>query len=88
MKVKKLLETLADLLDADRREQLQRYDDIKAVMKKLRRKRDQLLDELETADDPERGEILRRLEILVEERRKGITALRELKQAREERGSG
>ncbi len=85
MKVKKLLETLSGLLDSDRREQLKRYDDIKEVMKKLKRKRDQLLDELESADESERDEILQRLDILVGERRKGIAVLRELKQVREGR---
>jgi hypothetical protein len=85
MKVKKLLETLSGLLDSDRREQLKRYDDIKEVMKKLKRKRDQLLDELESADESARDEILQRLDIVVGERRKGIALLRELKQVREGR---
>jgi hypothetical protein len=85
MKVRKLLETLSGLLDSDRREQLKRYDDIKEVMKKLKRKRDQLLDELESADESARDEILQRLDIVVGERRKGIALLRELKQVREGR---
>ncbi len=82
MKLKKLLGNLSDLLDVDRREQLKRYDDIKAALKKLKKKRNELRHELKTADDEKRGKILKKLEIVAAQRRKGVDLLKELKSER------
>ncbi|MCZ7597506.1 MAG: hypothetical protein M5U09_06870 [Gammaproteobacteria bacterium] len=83
MKLAKLIDTLTTLLNADRREQLRRYDEMKTVLRKLRRKRNELLDELELAEGEEREMIQRRLDIVVAERARGIAILRDLKKARD-----
>ncbi len=83
MKLAKLIDTLTTLLNADRREQLRRYDEMKTVLRKLRRKRNELLDELEQAQGEEREKIQRRLDVVIAERARGIAILRELKKARD-----
>lgn len=83
MKLDKLIETLANLLNAERREQLRRHEEMKTVLRKLRKKRNELLDELEQAEGEEREKIQRRLDIVIAERARGIAILRELKKARD-----
>lgn len=87
MKLKNLLDSLSHLLDADRREQVRKYDDMKKVLKKLKKKRNELREELETAQGEEAEKIRQRLDILVSQRRKGIAALKEIKSLREKEKS-
>lgn len=87
MKVKNLLKSISELLDADRREQLRNYDEMKKILKKLKKKSDKLQRELEESEGEAREKILRQLEILTSQRKKGIDALREIKALRDRKES-
>jgi hypothetical protein len=81
MKSRELLKKLQSLLNADQREQLERRDALKKLLKKLRKRRDALKKDLENAESrSERKRIRKELEILKVQRRKGVTLLRELKE--------
>ncbi|KAA3625902.1 MAG: hypothetical protein DWQ08_08725 [Proteobacteria bacterium] len=83
MKLKKLLLALSELVDADRREQVRNYEEMKKILKKLKKKRDHMIEDLEHAEAEESERIRERLEILVSQRKKGIEALKEIKRARD-----
>jgi vacuolar-type H+-ATPase subunit D/Vma8 len=85
MKLKKLLKSLSDLLDADQREQVRNYGELKTLLKKLKKKRDQLQKEfrdLDSAESDKREKIARQLSIIAEKRKKGIASLKAIKAAR------
>lgn len=81
MKLKKLVRKLSGYLDADRREQLEQYDSIKKVLKKLKKKNDKLREAIETTDDEaEREALQKKLDVIAAQRQKGLQLLRQLKE--------
>lgn len=86
MKLKKILDTLRDHLEADRRKQVKEYASLKKILKQLKKKRDSLRKELESADSHHREKIKQKLEIIRVQRHKGIELLMEIKSARKKGG--
>jgi len=83
MKLKKALNKLSDYLNAQKREQLEEYDSIKEVLKKLKKKRGHLRKKIDDTDDPlEREQLQKKLDVLTAQRQKGLQLLKELKAAR------
>ncbi len=82
MKLKKMLNKLNELTNADLRRQLKHYDDIKHILKKLRTKRDLLIEELKDASPDKKIQIKQQLKIVEAQRGKGIATLKALKDAR------
>ncbi|MBL4795578.1 MAG: hypothetical protein JKY24_08795 [Pseudomonadales bacterium] len=79
MKLKKVLQKLAQYLDAEQRDQLNQYDSIKKVLKKLKTKRNRLMDKIELAEtDEERKRLQSKLDVVHAQRRKGVKLLKEL----------
>jgi len=79
MKFAKLIEKLGDLLSADRRHQRDKRDKLKALLRQMKKQQKELERELQHADDPERrAGIELKLQILIEQRKKGIRLRREL----------
>ena len=72
MKTKKLIRKMRALLSADRRAQLAKFDSLEEVLLKLERKEVALREKLKAAEDEERRrEILRKLEVIEAQRKKG-----------------
>ena len=83
MDVQKLLSKLQRLLDADRREQVAKRNSLKKVLKKLRKRRDTLQQELAgIEDDGDRRQILEQIQVLNAQRQKGVALLRELRESK------
>lgn len=82
MKLKKVLDTLRDHLEADRRKQVKEYASLKKILKQLKKKRDSLHKELKSADSHHRERIKQKLEIVRAQRQKGIDLLKTIKAAR------
>lgn len=83
MKLRKLLDKLSYCLQTDQREQLKQYKSLKDVLKKLKKKRDVLREELSAvADSDERERIQRKLDVITVQRQKGLALLKELKKPR------
>lgn len=79
MKFAKLIEKLGDLLSADRRRQRDKRDKLKELLKQMKKQQKELERELQRAGDPERrAGIDLKLQILIEQRKKGIRLRREL----------
>ena len=84
MKLKKALNKLSDYLNAQKREQLEEYDSIKKVLKKLKKKRDHLREQIDKSDDEfERERLQKKLDVLTAQRQKGLQLLKDLKTARD-----
>ena len=84
MKTKKLVRKMTALLSADRRAQIAKYDSLEKVLGKLQLKEQAFREKLESEDDEERrGEILRKLEVLGLQRKKGLELKKELEDLRE-----
>ena len=84
MKTKKLLRKVKELLSADRRAQLAKYDSLKKVLKKLEAKEVALRDRLDgEEEDQRRREILRKLEVIEAQRKKGARLKKEIEKLRE-----
>ena len=82
MKLKKALNKLAYYVNAEKRDQLAEYDSIKKVLKKLKKKRDQLREEIDKCDDlAEREQLQKKLDVLTAQRQKGLQLLKGLKTA-------
>jgi hypothetical protein len=80
MKTKKLLSKLADLLNADRRAQIENVRCIKEILKKLKKKERDLKEKLDEEDDPDkRAEIDAKLRVIYAQRTKGVGILQELR---------
>jgi hypothetical protein len=84
MKTKKLLRKIKSLLSADRRAQIAKADSLEEILRKLERKEQALRAKLDEEKDKARSkEILRKLEVIAAQRKKGeklgkkITALRD-----------
>jgi len=83
MKANKLLEKLKDYLGAERRAQLAKYDSIKRVLKKLKKKENALKDKLKKEHDGKANNQLKKeMDVLSAQRKKGVKMLKELKEAR------
>ena len=79
MKTGKLIDKMDRLLGAERREQLERLDELHKLLNKLRKRRDALKDELKTAKDNEAKQSIRDdIEVLKLHRKKGLALLKEL----------
>ena len=86
MKLKKVLNRLSKYLDAERREQLEEYESIKQVLKKLKTKRDNLAEKINFEnDDILREKLQGKLDVVNAQRRKGLKLLKELKLARDKK---
>ena len=84
MKTKKLLRKVKELLSADRRAQLAKYNSLKKVLKKLEAKEVALRDRLDgEEEDQRRREILRKLEVIEAQRKKGARLKKEIEKLRE-----
>lgn len=78
MKTRKLLERLVSYLDADARQRKKERDDIKAVLKKLKRREKKLKKQLEELEDEQkRGALQGEIDILHAQRKKGVKLLKE-----------
>jgi hypothetical protein len=84
MKTKKLLRKVKALLSADQRAQIAKYDSLEKVLKKLQMKEVAMRKKLEQEEDQERRrEILRKLDVVEAQRKKGIELEKEIKALRE-----
>jgi hypothetical protein len=80
VKLRKLLDKLSYYLQAH---QLKQCKSLKDVLKKLKKKRDVLREELSAvADSDERQRIQRKLDVIAVQRQKGLALLKELKEPR------
>lgn len=83
MKTNKLLEKLKDHLNAERREQLAKYDSIKRILKKLKIKENELKDKLKKEPDEKvRNRLQKEVDVLFIQRKKGLKLRKELKEAK------
>ena len=83
MKVTKLLEKLKAYLGAEQRAQLAKYDSIKRVLKKLKKKENALKDKLKKEHDEKAHKRLKKeMDVLSAQRKKGVRMLKELKEAK------
>jgi len=78
MKTRKLLEKLVNYLDADARQRKKERDDMKAVLKKLKRREKKLKKQLEDENDEQKKAALQgEIDILHAQRKKGVKLLKE-----------
>jgi len=83
MKATKLLEKLKRYLGAEQRAQLAKYNSIKRVLKKLKKKENALKDKLKKEQDESTLKQLKKeMDVLSAQRKKGVKMLKELKEAR------
>lgn len=86
MKTKILLEKLKDHMNAERRDQLAKYESIKRILKKLKKKENTLKDKLKAEQDEKiRGRLQKEMDVLFAQRKKGVKLRKELKEAKENR---
>ena len=84
MKTKKLLQKIKALLSADQRAQLAKYDSLQEVLGKLMAKEVAFREKLDEEDDEERRrEILRKLEVIEAQRKKGEVLKKEIEALRD-----
>jgi len=78
MKTRKLLEKLMGYLDADARQRKKERDDIKAVLKKLKRREKKLKNQLgDEKDEKKHAALQGEIDILHAQRKKGVKLLKE-----------
>lgn len=83
MKFVKLIQKLGDLLSADRRHQRDKRDKLKTLLKQMKEQQKELELEIEHVDDPEqRASMTLKLQILMEQRKKGVRLRRTLSRNR------
>jgi hypothetical protein len=81
MKSNKLLEILKGYLGIERRAQIAKYDSIKNVLKKLKKKENTLKDKLKKEPAGEaREQLEKEMEVLSAQRKKGMAMLKEIKE--------
>ena len=84
MRIKQLLDKLSEILDEDRKVQVEKYKSLKKVLKALRNEKTGLEKTLENTENEEiRHQIESRLKIVSAQRKKGLKVLKELKKERE-----
>lgn len=82
MKAGKLLEQLKDYLDSERRAQIAKYDSMKTVLKKLKKKANSLKARIDEEEDEAIRELMRQeIKVITAQRKKGISILKEIKDA-------
>lgn len=80
MKIKKYIRKMAEYLGVERDECSTRKACIKKVLKKLKKREHRLRDDLEeTKNSKQRKKLKEEIEIVHQQRKKGIKALRELR---------
>jgi hypothetical protein len=80
MSINTLIEELKSYLISDSRQQLEKYDAIKNILKKLKKKENALKDKLKNTQDKDETEKLQKeFDILFVQRKKGIKLKKELK---------
>lgn len=85
MKTKKLLAKLADFMNKDRVAQREELAHIREVLKKLKKKEQQLHEKLdENPGDEERRELMGKLEVVHAQRVKGVERVKEIRDSRRE----
>jgi predicted nucleic acid-binding Zn-ribbon protein len=78
MKTRKLLDKLMAYLDSDARKRKKERDEIKAVLKKLKRREKKLKNQLDDLkDDGERAALQKEIDIVHAQRKKGVRLLKE-----------
>lgn len=83
MKLKDMLERIADLTSAERDTQLEQYKQLKKLLKELRKKRNELEEKISSTDDKKiRKELEDKLKIIDTQRYKGLELLKELKKSK------
>ena len=83
MKLKTVLERIADLSSAERDTQLEQHKQLKKLLKELRKKRNELEEKIYSTDDEKiRKELEDKLKIIENQRYKGLQLLKELKKSK------
>jgi hypothetical protein len=78
MKTRKLLDKLVGFLDGDARKRKKERNDLKAVLKKLKRREKKLKGHLEDEKNPDRCKALKNeIDIVHAQRKKGVRLLKE-----------
>ena len=84
MKLHKMIKELQEFLDADLRKRKRHRDDMKELLHKIKAKEKRLAAKALTEFDEEKLEQLRKeIDMVHAQRKKGITALKELKEKQE-----
>ena len=84
MKLNKMIKELQEFLDADLRKRKRHRDDMKELLHKIKAKEKRLAAKALTEFDEEKLEQLRKeIDMVHAQRKKGITALKELKEKQE-----
>ncbi len=79
MKTKELLEKMKALLSADQRKQIARYESLEKVLGKLEAKEAKFRGKLDVEQDEElRGELVRKIEVIEAQRKKGAKLKKKL----------
>lgn len=83
MKLKNVLQRIAELTSAERDTQLEQYKQLKKLLKELRKKRNELEEKISNTDDEKkRKELEDKLKIIDTQRYKGLELLKELKKSK------
>jgi hypothetical protein len=83
VKTKKLVRKIKELLSADQRAQLAKYDSLEKVLQKLDAKEESFREKLKTEDDHgRRKEIRRKLKVIEAQRKKGAKLKEEIEKLR------
>lgn len=81
MKLSKILNKINDILDDDRRGQLQEIESLKTSIKRLKKKQKEFEAECQKSmDDEEREKLQKKISIARAQRKKGLKLLKELKE--------
>ena len=83
MNINKLLDELRNYIDSERREQLAKYNSIKRVLKKLKKRENDLKEELKNEhDDTACKQLQREIDVIFAQRKKGVELKKTLKKTR------
>jgi hypothetical protein len=83
MKSNELLDVLKKYLGIERRAQLAKYDSIKQVLKKLKKKENALKDKLKKElNEKSHNRLKKEMDVLSAQRKKGLKMLKELKEVK------
>jgi hypothetical protein len=83
MKLKNVLERIAELTSAERDTQLEQYKQLKKLLKELRKKHIELEEKISSTDDKmKKKELEAKLKIIDTQRYKGLELLKELKNSK------
>lgn len=86
MKIKRLLDKLAGILNDERHAQIEKYKSLKKVLKALRNEKKILEETLAQTQDMElQHEIESRLKIISAQRTKGLNVLKDLKEEKKKK---